>query len=285
MTTDLITTSTTTENNPMSVCNNEGMTDASTPSLIFDNLDLLQHIISFIGLHHYRFVAGIHPNFRIAYQKLYGSKYTYIKASIIEHAKICFHELNEKNMTGYLIICKTPNMDEDSDDDDYDNGDDEEKSDVKRLLESLICRDAARQGKLDVLQYLKLVLRCSWDAQTCTEAAGHNHLHILQWARQHHCPWNSDAFNMMKDLSNKEVLLWLANNGCKWHNWHTDMKYIPALRKRMDVLQWAYVHGCSCYLEEIFNIANECGDLEMVAWCSEMVVLLTISAFAFIEFR
>jgi len=52
----------------------------------------------------------------------------------------------------------------------------------------LLCTLAARQGHLDVLQWLRQN-DCPWNEATCTEAATHGHLTVLQWLRSQGCPW------------------------------------------------------------------------------------------------
>ena len=52
-----------------------------------------------------------------------------------------------------------------------------------------ICALAARGGHLEVLQWLR-EHGCPWDAWTCELAARGGHLEALQWARANDCPWD-----------------------------------------------------------------------------------------------
>ena len=58
---------------------------------------------------------------------------------------------------------------------------------VKRLT----CKAAAEGGHLEVLQWAR-EHGCPWDEKTCYWAAYLGHLKILQWAREHDCPWDEN---------------------------------------------------------------------------------------------
>jgi hypothetical protein len=95
----------------------------------FENLDVRQHIISFVGKNQYRFVAAISRNFQAGYLQLYpDNKQTYYNVSTVEHADICF-----------------------------------ESHDAHRS--STLCKTAARHGNLSVLMYLES-RECTWDTST-----------------------------------------------------------------------------------------------------------------------
>ena len=51
-----------------------------------------------------------------------------------------------------------------------------------------ICRQAAKYGSLEVLQWAR-AKGCPWDGDTCAYAAKYGHLEVLQWARANGCPW------------------------------------------------------------------------------------------------
>ena len=48
----------------------------------------------------------------------------------------------------------------------------------------LTCMHAAMGGRLHVLQWAR-EQGCPWDSNTCTCAAMHGHLEVLQWVREH----------------------------------------------------------------------------------------------------
>ena len=50
---------------------------------------------------------------------------------------------------------------------------------------------AARGGHLEVLQWAR-EHDCPWNDKTCHAAARGGHLAVLRWAREHNCPWDAD---------------------------------------------------------------------------------------------
>jgi hypothetical protein len=41
-----------------------------------------------------------------------------------------------------------------------------------------------------------------------------NYLEMLQWAREHHCPWDQDTCQTAADYGNMELLRWAIEHGC-----------------------------------------------------------------------
>ena len=123
-----------------------------------DNMDiaLLSEIISFVGSNQYRFVAMVNRRFHKTYFNLYPKyQWTYLNASTVKHAKICWEEINQN---------------------DY-------------LFQTALCVSAAKNGCLLALQYLRDV-KCRWCSKTCSIAAKNGLLHVLQWCRERECPWD-----------------------------------------------------------------------------------------------
>ncbi len=48
----------------------------------------------------------------------------------------------------------------------------------------------------------------------CLKAAGGGHLAVLQWAREHGCPWDEDTCRMAAAGGHIEMLQWARENGC-----------------------------------------------------------------------
>ncbi len=65
--------------------------DANTSSLSpFDHLDVLTHILSFVGNKQFRFIAPVNRRFKEAYLEIFPNQTrTTLNASTLEHAKIC----------------------------------------------------------------------------------------------------------------------------------------------------------------------------------------------------
>jgi len=49
--------------------------------------------------------------------------------------------------------------------------------------------DKNEGGHLEVLQWAR-EHGCPWNESTCSATAVGGHLKVLQWAREHGCPWN-----------------------------------------------------------------------------------------------
>ena len=55
---------------------------------------------------------------------------------------------------------------------------------------------------------------CPWDTETCYAAAEGGHLATLQWAREHHCPWNEDIVRTFAaHYGHVDMLRWLDEQG------------------------------------------------------------------------
>jgi hypothetical protein len=121
----------------------------------FDNLELLQHILSYVGTYQYRFIAAVSTNFKAAYQNVFpNDTQTYINAATIEHARICFE----------CHILRT----------EWDGN-------------SILCCSAAQHGCLAILRYLHW-MKCAWDITTSHTAAQSGHLYIVQYLHENGCP-------------------------------------------------------------------------------------------------
>jgi hypothetical protein len=79
--------------------------------------------------------------------------------------------------------------------------------------EATLCRDAALEGQLAALQWLRSV-GCNWDEETCEYAALTGHLDVLQWARANGCPWDGEVFVGAYHYGHTDVVLWAVDHGC-----------------------------------------------------------------------
>ena len=78
------------------------------------------------------------------------------------------------------------------------------------------CYDAAADGKLDVLKYLREIRNTPWDAATCAAAAWIGNLEILKWARENGCPWDKRTCENAARNGHLELLKWARENGAPW---------------------------------------------------------------------
>jgi hypothetical protein len=221
----------------------------------FKNVDILLHIISFVGVNQYRFVAAINKEFQTAYLQLYpNNKKTYYNASTLKHTVICFecfldkrHEygnwitepLTKENIGGLARLMSYPCM--------------ESPTNVET------CQMAARHGQLYVLQYLR-VKGCPWDASTCSEAMKWGHAHIVRWARTNGCPWDKWTCTYAAMQGDLATLQWARANRCRWTK---DTCTYAAQYGHLDVLQWTIANGGRFNEIDCFNAARPDYEREM----------------------
>ena len=111
-----------------------------------DHVDVLKHVLTFVGENQYRFVAGVSRCFQQAYSDVFpASQTTYLNASTENIARLCWSEIDH----GWVVSQKA------------------------------LCKSAAKHGSIPSLQYLRSVT-CDWDEWTCEYAAENGHLNVLQ---------------------------------------------------------------------------------------------------------
>ncbi len=111
-----------------------------------DNLDVLKHVLTFVGENQYRFIAGVNRCFQCAYSDVFPeNKCSYLNASTEKLARFCWSEMHPRY----------------------------------HFFEVALCRSAAAHGNIQSLQFLRSV-HCRWDAGTCAYAARYGHLKVLQ---------------------------------------------------------------------------------------------------------
>jgi len=105
---------------------------------------------------------------------------------------------------------------------------------------SFLCMVVARQGRLDMLEWLR-EKGCSWSAGTCGAAAAEGHVEIVKWLREKGCPCAEVACAGAAKNGNLGLLIWLREQGCPWDK-ETCEKAVAA--GQFEVLKWAREHGC-----------------------------------------
>lgn len=135
-------------------------------------------------------------------------------------------------------------------------------------LDELMCSGAARNGKLDALQWLR-ARHCPWGALTIADAAAGGHLHVIEWARANGCPWDRQATMWAARNGHFKVLKWLCRYNCK-----CDEKACmwAARNGHFEVLQWLRAHGegrvCPWTAETCWAAAAS-GHLHILQWAIE----------------
>ena len=82
--------------------------------------------------------------------------------------------------------------------------------DICRRFNIRPCEEAAKGGKLKILQWLRSKEGgyCPWDKQTCRYAAKEGHFEVLKWARENDYPWDALTCRDAALRGNLEILKW-----------------------------------------------------------------------------
>ena len=216
------------------------------------NVDFLSEcIMPYVGLHHFRFVAGVNRSFYTAYTTFAANairhrnlpinrdRFTFMNVSTTEHAKIC-HE------------------------------DHEETTDSTRYLNSTryrcaLCALAAKIGNLHVLEYLRTVLDCPWDVQTCAMAGRYGHVHILEYARNNGCDWNDSTIIYAAQNGHLSIMEWAFQNGYTRETISIYASSNAAECGHLHILRWLHERRFPFH-DEVTRYAADSGHQSIVQW-------------------
>ena len=171
---------------------------------IWTDIDIVTHILKYMGGKSYRFTAPISRTFHQGYKRVCNSNSTTFKmaSTTVAWASLWFDE------------CKSS--------------------------KAVLCQYSAQGGHLGVLQWAR-ANGCLWNEHTCSYAAQGGHLDVLQWARENGCPWNEWTCSFAAHGGHIDVLQWASANGCPLNEWTC---VYAARQGHLDVLQWARENGC-----------------------------------------
>ena len=80
---------------------------------------------------------------------------------------------------------------------------------------------------------------CPWNLWTPAWAAQGGHLEVLQWAREHGCPWDSSTCRYAATHGQLEVLQWVRENDASGEVWNENLVRTSAAGPRkQEVLTW-----------------------------------------------
>jgi len=130
------------------------------------------------------------------------------------------------------------------------------------------CEDAARQGHLQALQWLRgCTPQCPWDEWTLIGALEHRHFSIVVWARAQDppCPWTTGVFSTAVEWGDLSVLQWLSDHGCPWD---VEVFRAAAFRGNLSVMQWLRDHQCP-WDTSVCSSAAFNGHLAVLQWLRE----------------
>jgi hypothetical protein len=238
---------------------NKGNLDESTT--FWKKIDVLQHILSFVGKGQYRFIAAVNRDFKLAYLELFSkNKQTYYNASTIEHANISLEDGtvdNDRKSKLYASAARHGSL-----------------STLQYLVSTFhlqcdikITRIATQYGHINILKYLLEVRQYRNDNGIggCYAAAEYGQLEILKWARKNELHWCERTCGVAAEKCHLEVLQWAHFNGCPWD---TRTCTNAATNGHLALLQWARRHGCPWNSNTCSSAAFH-GHLEILMWAKE----------------
>jgi len=126
---------------------------------------------------------------------------------------------------------------------------------------SKTCSWAAGHGHLPLLQWLR-ALDFSWNEQTCAMAAYNGHLEVLQWLHANGCPWDVDTCARAAQGGHLAILQWSHANSCSLNEWACR---VAARGGHLAVLQWLRANGCP-WDEDTSSYAATGGHLVILQW-------------------
>ena len=126
------------------------------------------------------------------------------------------------------------------------------------------CEQAARDGRLRVLQYLREE-GCPWDMWTCYSAAQYGHLECLRYARENGCPWDEETCSRAASGGRLECLRYLHENGCPWDE---TTCWQAAAGGHLKCLRYAHENGCP-WDDKMSAYAAEGGNLDCLKYVRE----------------
>jgi hypothetical protein len=194
--------------------------DSATGTGIFDRMDVLSCILSFVGPNQYRFVAPISQKFRAAYAHTFNNEtITSINTCSIAHTKICLNELKNDNLI-------------DGNQEDTFPG----RNDTGML--SRIGQSAAYRNIVTLLEYLRSE-GLAWDVCLCSEAAKGGHFDLVKWLHANDCPWDESACAEVAARGDLEMLEWMIDRGCEPD---ARIHMAAAAHGYLHVLKWAFIN-------------------------------------------
>ena len=99
-------------------------------------------------------------------------------------------------------------------------------------------RSAARSGHLEVLQWAR-EHHCPWNSLTPAWAAAGGHLAVLQWARENDCPWDSSTPAWAAAGGHLEMLQWVRENDATGEVWNErNVRRCAGGPRKQEVLTW-----------------------------------------------
>ena len=101
------------------------------------------------------------------------------------------------------------------------------------------CQTVWAKIRLHILQWA-VDNGCDWNSWTCEAAAEGGYFHILQWAREHGCDWDWMTCYAAAEGGHLHILQWARENGC---DWTSETCSAAASKGHWDIVVWAVQNG------------------------------------------
>ncbi len=224
--------------------------------------DELKHIFEYVGEGQYVFVVCTSYRFHQVYLETFGYKTstTFRNATVsVSCAKLCLAATTtERPKAAQCLLFNTAARDGKLNilkwgtDSGYD---------LKNVLNARTIANAAFNGHLEVVQYLR-TLGISRNAGTCAHAAYNGYLVLLKWTRANDCPWDERICSCAAQNCHLQTLKWARVNQCPWDE-RTCAR--AAENGHLELLKWARANQCP-WNESTCAYAARNGHLELLKW-------------------
>ena len=215
------------------------------PRALLHRRDLwVDHILPFLGVGYYVFVAGVNKQLKMFYE-------AYVARFQRPRLTYCLLPDNYVKVTTFQIAFSSVSGAE------YWARDNSEYVDRVHVdgvgmvpfafpppphsVGTLACNMAASNGNILVLKWA-MRLHYTWDCGTCASAAKTGQLQMLKFLHENGCPWDEWTCHNAARFGHMEVLVYARRMGCPWDKYTIQE---AARGGHLDIVVWAKENGCS----------------------------------------
>jgi hypothetical protein len=137
------------------------------------------------------------------------------------------------------------------------------------ILSETICPIAARNGRLDILQFARLN-GCGWfhNISVPDVASEHGYLHILKWSHENGAEiWPDACINGALKGGHLDIVIWLYQE-FQLPRGFCIVELASCYRNNMHIINWVISNGYRCNVNKTTVCANAArkGDLQTLKW-------------------
>lgn len=131
--------------------------------------------------------------------------------------------------------------------------------------------NAAQNGHIHCIQFLKNVFKQPWPYQTMAWAAQSGQLQCMDYLYKNGCPWDLMTTSFAAEYHHLDCLVYAHKNGCQWD---VDVTAVAASVGSLECLQYAYSNGAILH-KDTARLAIEGGHLNCLQYLSKIGSLNT----------